>query len=209
VLVRERLRAEGEGLLLIYDNAIDAASVRTFLPTGGAALVLIASNAHAWRGVEISGWPKDIGADFLVVRAGRAGERRDAEALSEELGGLPLAHEQAAAYCERLDVSFAEYRKRLEATPRRLLDADKDASADYHAGLTVAKTFALALEEAAKLHPAAEPLVTYAALLAPEPIPLFLFSEARDWVPRSTLAAGPDKTRSLWQPGGRLFSRRT
>jgi hypothetical protein len=37
--VRERLRDEGEGLLLVYDNAIDAASVRTFLPIGGAARV--------------------------------------------------------------------------------------------------------------------------------------------------------------------------
>ena len=46
--------------------------------------------------------------------------------------------------------------------------------------MTVAKTFALAIEEAAKLHPAAEPLIVHAALLAPEPIPLFLFAEARE-----------------------------
>ena len=44
----------------------------------------------------------------------------------------------------------------------------------------MAKTFALAIEEAAKLHPAAEPLIVHAALLAPEPIPLFLFAEARE-----------------------------
>ena len=181
--VRERLRDEGEGLLLIYDNAIDAASVRTFLPTAGAACALITSKAHAWGSlatrVGIHVWPKEVGADYFLARTGRAGERSNAEALSEELGGLPLAHEQAASYCERLEVSFAEYRKRFEATPIRLLDADKDASADYHGGLTVAKTFALAMEEAAKLHPAAEPLIAYGALLAPEPIPLFLFSEAR------------------------------
>ena len=181
--VRERLRNDGEGLLLIYDNAIDAASVRAFLPTAGLAHVLITSNAHAWRGlatpVEISLWPKEVGAAFLVARSGRAHERSDAEALSEELGGLPLAHEQATAYCERLEVSFAEYRKRFEAAPAHLLDADKDISADYHSGQTVAKTLALAIEEAARLHPAAEPLITYAALLAPEAIPLFLFSDAR------------------------------
>jgi tetratricopeptide (TPR) repeat protein len=41
------------------------------------------------------------------------------------------------------------------------------------------KTFALAIEKAAEAHPAAEPLLVYAAILAPEPIPLFLFSEAR------------------------------
>src|SRR5829696_1166280 len=100
--------------------------------------------------------------------------------LSEVLGGLPLAHEQAAAYCERLDLSLAEYRTRFEAAPARLLDADKDAPAEYHDGLTVARTFALAIDEAAKLHPAAEPLIIHAALLAPEPIPLFVFSEGRE-----------------------------
>jgi hypothetical protein len=182
--VRERLRNAGEGLLLIYDNAVDAASVSPYLPGTGAARVLVTSNAHAWRGVaapvEISVWRKEVGAEFLVARAGRPGERSDAEALSVELGGLPLAHEQAAAYCERLGVSFAEYRERFRGAPARLLDADKDAPADYHGGLTVARTFALAMDEAAKLHPAAESLITYAALLAPEPIPLFLFSEARD-----------------------------
>ena len=54
-------------------------------------------------------WPKDIGADYLIARTGRAVERAHAQALSEALGGLPLAHEQAAAYCERLSVSFADY----------------------------------------------------------------------------------------------------
>ncbi len=44
----------------------------------------------------------------------------------------------------------------------------------------MAKTFALAIDEAAKLHPAAEMLIVHAALLAPEPIPLFLFAEARE-----------------------------
>ena len=148
-MVRERLRNEGEGLLLIYDNAIDAASVRPFLPTAGVARALLTSNTDVWRGlaapVEIRVWPKEVGANFLAARTGRAAERYDAEALSDDLAGLPLAHEQAAAYCERLGVSFAEYRKRLKAAPARLLDADKDASADYHGGLTVAKTFALAM----------------------------------------------------------------
>jgi hypothetical protein len=46
--------------------------------------------------------------------------------------------------------------------------------------LTVAKAFALAIVEAARQHPVAEPLIVHAALLAAEPIPLFLFSEARE-----------------------------
>jgi hypothetical protein len=91
--------------------------------------------------------------------------------LSEVLGGLPLADEQAAAYCERLDISLADYRKRFEAASVRFLDDARDAPTKYHDGLTVAKTFELAIEEAAKLHRAAEPLIIHAALLAPEPIP--------------------------------------
>jgi tetratricopeptide (TPR) repeat protein len=182
--VMERLRHEGEGILLIYDNALSADAIRPYLPRGGAAKVIVTSNAPAWRGiaepVEIRLWPKEIGANFLVARTGRVAEQQAAEDLSEALGGLPLAHEQAAAYCERLEISLAEYRRRFDGAPARLLDTEKDAPAEYHDRLTVAKTFALAIDEAARLHPAAEPLLVHAALLAAEPIPLFLFAEGRE-----------------------------
>ena len=175
--VMERLRHEGEGILLIYDNAVDADALKPHLPRGGAARVLVTSNAHAWRGVavpvEIRVWPKETGADYLIARTGRTTERAAAEALSEALGGLPLAHEQAAAYCERLEISCAEYQKRFQAAALKLLDDKKSAPVEYHPDyaaehkdrLTVAGTFTLAIAEAAKLHPAAEPLLVHAALL--------------------------------------------
>src|SRR6516165_4651124 len=141
--VMERLRHEGDGILLIFNHAVDVDALKPYLP-------------------------------------GREAERTAAENLSEALAGLPLAHEQAAAYCERLDISLADYCKRFETTPGRYLGDGRYAPAEYHDGLTVAKTFALAIEEAAKLHPAAEPLIVHTALLAPEPIPLFLFAEARE-----------------------------
>jgi hypothetical protein len=164
--VMERLRHEGERLLLIFYNAIDANALKAYLPRGGQAKVLVTSNARAWRGVatpvDIPTWPNDIGAAYLIARTGRTSERAAAEALSQALGGLPLAHEQAAAYCERLEVSLVEYRGRFEAAPARLLDDARDAPAEYHNRLTVAKTFALAIDEAAKLHGAAEPLIVHA-----------------------------------------------
>src|SRR5262249_1803238 len=144
--VMDRLRLEGSGLLLIYDNAIDAEALRPYLPRGGAARVLVTSKAHAWRGgaqpVDIRVGAKEVGAEYLIVRTGRSVERAAAEALSVVLGGLPLAHEQAAAYCERLDMSLADYHTRFDATPAKYLDDSRDAPADYHDGLTVAKTFA-------------------------------------------------------------------
>jgi hypothetical protein len=70
--VLERLRHDGEGVLLIYDNAPDAAALRKYLPLGGATRVLVTSNSHAWRAVaepiEIEVWPKEIGADYLIAR---------------------------------------------------------------------------------------------------------------------------------------------
>jgi len=183
-IVLQRLRDDGRGLLLIYDNAIDANAIRPYVQRAGESTLIVTSNAPNWGGlaepVEIEVWPKEVGADFLTARVGRSGEREAALALSDVLGGLPLAHEQAAAYCERTGVSFSEYLKRFNQAPAKLLDAHKDAPTDYHDRLTVARTFALAIDEAAKLHPAAEPLITCAALLAPEPIPLFLFAEARE-----------------------------
>jgi hypothetical protein len=182
--VFERLRYEGDGILLIYDNAPSADAIREYLPNSGGSQVIITSNAHAWRGVadpvEILVWPKDLGADFLVLRTGRLSERVAAEALSEMLAGLPLAHEQAAAYIERVEISIMEYRKRFEAAPTRLLDTKADAPADYKGGLTVSKTFTLAIQEAAKLHPAAEPLLIHASQLPQGPIPLFLFADGRE-----------------------------
>jgi hypothetical protein len=69
--------------------------------------------------IEIRPWPKEVGAEYLINRTGRIAERGDAETLSDALGGLALAHEQAAAFCERLEKSLADYRTRLR--PRRRL----------------------------------------------------------------------------------------
>jgi tetratricopeptide (TPR) repeat protein len=193
-IVKEKLRSDGERLLLIFDNANNARELQPFLPQGGAAKLLITSTAPNWGGVakpvEIEVWDKEIGAEFLIARTGRAKERSEAEKLSQALGGLPLAHEQAAAYCERLGIGLGEYLKRFAASSEKLLDSEKDAPADYP--LTVARTFDLAIEQAAKIHPAAEPLIAHAALLAPEPIPLFLFSEGREKFgqPLASLLAG-------------------
>lgn len=191
-VVAKQLREEGDRILLIFDNANNPEEIDKYLPKGGAAQIIITSNAPNWSGVaepvQVKTWPVNIGADFLLARTWRKAEREAAEQLSAALGGLPLAHEQAGAYCDRLGISLAEYFKRFETSAVRLMADAKSAPSAYHPELqgegkdrlTVARTFELAIEEAAKLHPAAEPLIVHAALLAPEPIPLFLFAEARE-----------------------------
>src|SRR5262249_3050922 len=97
-------------------------------------------------------------------------------------------------YCERLEISLAEYLKRFGVGARRMLDSERDAPADYNDHLTVAKTFSLAIDGAAKLHSAAEPLIMHAALLAPEPIPLFLLVEVRKKLTRPLAATFPEES---------------
>jgi hypothetical protein len=68
-VVMERLRHEGEGILLIFDNATDADALRPYLPRGGSARVLVTSNAPAWRGVaepvEIRLWPMPVSREVI------------------------------------------------------------------------------------------------------------------------------------------------
>jgi hypothetical protein len=92
--VMERLRWEGEGILLICDNALDSRAIGPYLPRGSGVQVLVTSNARAWRGfaepVEIRLWPKAVGADYLIASTGQTGERTAAETLSESLGACRL-----------------------------------------------------------------------------------------------------------------------
>jgi hypothetical protein len=181
--VLARLRGEGDGILLIFDNANSVEEIRRYLPINSGAKMLVTSNDENWRAIaetiEIDVWPQEIGAEFLIERTGR-NEPADAVNLSRALGGLPLAHEQAGAYCERLGVSFTEYLARFEEAPTKLLNSERDASLDYHNRQTVAKAFAMAIEKATKLHSAAARLIEYLALLPPEPIPLFYILEGRE-----------------------------
>jgi tetratricopeptide (TPR) repeat protein len=192
-MVMERLPDASERILLIFDNARNANALNPYLPRGGPSKILITSNSHAWRGtatpIEIRVWPAKLGGEFLMLRSGREQERGSAEKLSEILSGLPLALEQAGAYCEYLDVSLPEYLKRYEGAHALLLDDSRYAPSQYYDGLSVAKTFALAIQEACNLHSAAKMFMTHIALLAPEPIPLYVFSEGYEQFPKLLASA--------------------
>jgi hypothetical protein len=116
--------------------------------------------------LKIRPWPKEIGADYLIARTGLEEERVAAEILCTTLGRLPLAHEEAAAYCERLDVSLGEHRKRFQSAPAGFLDDRRHAPVKYNGSMTVGKSFALAIQEVSELHPDAESLIVHASLLA-------------------------------------------
>jgi tetratricopeptide (TPR) repeat protein len=193
-----RLEQVGKGFLLIYDDAADSDLVRRYLPSRGGAKAIVIFDAH--RGdfgpsIALSPWPKGVGSKFLLAHAS-AGRSAEAETLSAALGGLPLAHAHAAAYCTQLGVSFAEYRRRLErTTTRQSRDGEPSESGELQ---IIAKTFALGVGEAQRRHPAAARLMEYAALLAAEPIPFFFFSEGR--LPLTSAANAGMKRSAVLRP---------
>ena len=88
--------------LLVFDNAPDRASVAAFVPPAGPGRVLITSRNQIWppgQALEVPVLDPEVAAEFLVGRTGDP-DRRAALDLAGELGGLPLALEQAAAYIQ-------------------------------------------------------------------------------------------------------------
>ncbi len=99
-----RLESEGEGSLLIYDDATDSDLVRRYVPSRGGAKAIVIFDAHRLGfgpSIALFPWPKGAGSKFLLAH-GSAGGSAEAETLSAALGGLPLAHVHAAAYCKQL-----------------------------------------------------------------------------------------------------------
>ena len=97
---------------------------------------------------------------------------RLADQLATELGDLPLAAAQAAAYLEQTGLPPGEYLHRFRTRRASLLA--KGEVLGYQG--RVDTTWTLSLERLRSGTPAAVPLLELAAFLAPEPIPLRLFT---------------------------------
>ena len=97
--------------LLVFDNAPDRASVARFVPPAGPGRVLITSRNQIWppgQALDVPVLDPQVAAEFLVSRTGDT-DRRAALELAGELGGLPLALEQAAAYIQATGDTLAAY----------------------------------------------------------------------------------------------------
>jgi hypothetical protein len=166
------LAAFPAGWLVVFDNAPSAEAVQRFLPPAGRGRVLITSQSAAWprgQAVEVPVLGTPVAAGFLVNRTGDADEGAAAD-LAEELGGLPLALEQAAAYIQATGITLTGY---LSLFRDRRADLLARGQAARHPA-DVAATLGLALYRLGDDTPAAAGLLQLLAFLAPEPVPLAL-----------------------------------
>jgi hypothetical protein len=171
------LAAFPAGWLLVFDNVLDRASVQEFLPPAGDGRVLITTQNQNWphgQALDVPVLNCEVSADFLVRRTGDP-DRHAAADLAGELGGLPLALEQAAAYIQATGDSLAGY---LALFRQRRIDLlHRGEPTEY--GKTVATTWALAfgrLEESAL---GAVGLLRLLACCAPDAVPLRLLLRPR------------------------------
>ncbi|UJW32428.1 tetratricopeptide repeat protein [Saccharothrix sp. AJ9571] len=117
---------------------------------------------------------------YLVEKLpARATETSQLNSLADELGLLPLALAQAAAYLTNKPLlSTADYRERLadrKSTLEHVLPRPRELPDEHEQ--TVAATWSLSIEAANQLDPAgfARPLLDLAALLDPAGIPIAVF----------------------------------
>jgi hypothetical protein len=189
--VHTALRAHRVEWLLIFDNAPDPASVAAFLPPAGNGQVLITSQNPHWPGhaLEVPVLNAAIAAGFLINRT-RDPDRRAAEELAGELGGLPLALEQAASYMTAVGQGTAAYLALFRGAQRAVLLGLGDP-AGY--GKTVAATLTMAFRQLEK-SPGAVGLLRLLAFFASEAIPLRLMLQSSG---RLVTQLGPEVASSL------------
>ena len=167
--VLARLQA---GWLVVFDNAPDRVSVEAFMPPAGSGRILITTQNQHWppgQALDVPVLDVEVAADFLVNRTGDP-DRTAARELAAELGGLPLALEQAAAYLQATGTTLARYLPLFRARQADLL-ARGEASGHP---ADVAATLGLALSRLAGEAQPAAGLMRLLAFLAPEPFPLAL-----------------------------------
>jgi tetratricopeptide (TPR) repeat protein len=173
-----------ERWLLILDNADDLALVREFLPSAQHGHTLLTTRTQALGGlahsIQVEEMNQEVGALFLLRRAGllppdmssldvTSAHYQLARVVARELGGLPLALDQAGAYIEETSSSLREY---LE-----VYRAHRSALLQRRGGLTtnhpepVATTWALAFEQVEHWNPMAADLLRLCAFLDPDAIP--------------------------------------
>ena len=128
--------------------------------------------------LELSCFSVEDGALFLMKRTGLQEESLDPDAicLTKELGALPLALEQAAAYITTSPIppSFTEYLEKYQAVKMRLLEQQPATALSIEAQhrLSVHTTWELNFEFVKEQSPAAASMMRISAFLDSENVPI-------------------------------------
>jgi tetratricopeptide (TPR) repeat protein len=191
--------------LLILDNADDLTLVDHFLPASGTGHTLLTTRAQTHgtlaQGIEVEEMDLTEGAIFLLRRAqvlaldapldhALEADRSTAQALVQELGGLPLALDQAGAYIHETMCGVPGYLTRYQTQHATLLRRRGKLTKDHPK--PVATTWSLSFERVKQANPAAANLLGFCSFLYPDAIPEELITEGASHLSSTLQAAASD-----------------
>ncbi|MFI6513829.1 tetratricopeptide repeat protein [Streptosporangium sp. NPDC050855] len=170
--------------LMVLDDVQDPADIRELWPSGAAGRVVVTTRrrdaalaGRDRRVVEVGVFTKAEARAYLRTKLavhGRTDSDAEIDALAADLGYLPLALAQAAAYLIDAHLDCAGYRERLVDRRRTLAEVvpEEGALPDDHPTI-VAAAWSLSIDRADCARPAglARPLLQVAAVLDSHGIP--------------------------------------
>ena len=170
--------------LLILDNADEPDLLLPFLPSTSGGHILITTRASDIQQIairlEVETLNEEQGATLLLRRASLLAAngpltevpeelRKQALLLSRELGGLPLALDQAGAYLAATGIGVQKYRQLYQDWYLELVKEYPSLVVDYPD--SVVTTWSLSFTRVEEKNPAAADLLRICAYLAPDAIP--------------------------------------
>jgi tetratricopeptide (TPR) repeat protein len=174
--------ATHEKWLLILDNAEDLKIVHDFMPLSETGHILLTTRIQTTgdiaTSIEVNKMDEEEGM-LLLLRRSKAlaintplnhtsqEDQKSAQAIVKQVGGLPLALDQAGAYIEETGCSLTDYLKVYTIYRRDLLKRNSKFAS--HAD--VATTFTLAFQKVEQTDSAAANLLRFFAFLDPDAIP--------------------------------------
>ncbi len=122
----------------------------------------------------------DQAANFLLSRTDSRRIKSDddrslAEKLASDLGHLPLALEQAAAFVAARNISFADYLEQWNDEKQGVLEWYDETQIQYPVSAAITWQFTIK-----RLSLPAQALLRICSFLAPEPIPTAMFNEVAE-----------------------------
>ncbi|MEO3810176.1 FxSxx-COOH system tetratricopeptide repeat protein [Sphaerisporangium sp. B11E5] len=172
----EALRVLGTATpwLLVFDNAEQPETLQDFLPHGEGR-VLVTSRHERWGEVastlEVGVFEREDSVELLQQRVPGI-TRADAVLVAAEMGDLPLAIVQAAAYLKKTGCPPEDYVQMVRSCTAMVMD---DPPVDYPVSLASAWT--IALDQLRDTAPDAVELLSRCAFFGPESIPRRLLQE--------------------------------
>ena len=170
--------------LLIFDNADAPELLKAYYPRTPRGHILLTSRAQLFdtlgitRPLALEKMDPEEALDFLYKRTERPQsdtiDTHAAEQLAKELGYLPLALEQAAAYITAKAARFQDYLASFQRQRLTLLNKAQPKTGEYPA--SVASTWALNFQEVEQ-DPVVADILRVSAFLSPDAIPLELLTE--------------------------------